>query len=387
MGRKGVPYLRTILATVTFSSVFVLLCGFPTLGQQTTNAQRPVAPRARQTATPTPHNGKIAFGGILPRDARTTNNWEIYTVNADGSGLAKLTNNPATDVYPSWSPDGRKIAFMRDDALVTNNGLNEVIYVMNADGTGQKRLTNTGVDFYPAWSPDGSKIAFVSGRAGGSHDIFIMDADGGNVRRLTNNGRINFSPFWSPDGTEVAFASQPSSPADGNGDNSEIYTVNIDGTGEKALTNTNTPEGSGDWSPDGRRIVFQGSTGANIMNANGTGQRTLFTGGTGPAWSPDGTKITFVGPAGEISTVNPDGSGLTLVTSTPGLVKGEPDWQQVIGADTENAGTDASGTGNAGAGNVNERTLPRTGGLVPLAPAIGLLLISGAVARLVMRRR
>jgi Tol biopolymer transport system component len=406
MGRKGVPYLRIMLGTFTFALVFVLIFGFPAWGQQPTSPQRPAAQRVQQATTPTPRNGKIAFAGILPRDARTTNNWEIYTVNADGSGFAKLTNNPATDVYPSWSPDGRKIAFTRNDALVTNSGTNEDIYVMDADGTGQKRLTDTNVDSYPAWSPDGSKIAFVSGRTGGSHDIFIMDADGGNVRRLTNNGRINFDPFWSADGTKVAFISQPSSPAGDNGDNSEIYTVNIDGTGEKALTNTNTSEGSGDWSPDGRRIVFQATSGVNIMNANGTEQRTLYAGGTGPAWSPDGKEITFVGPANEITTINPDGSGLTLVTNTPDLVLGFPDWQPITGADTGNADTvtadtvstdtgNASGTG-AGQGNrvrtaipeaISGRSLPRTGGLALLAPAIGLLLISGAVARLVVRRR
>src|SRR5215203_1460103 len=111
VGRKGVPYSRTMLAALTFLVVFVLAFGFPALAQQTTGAQRPADQQAQRTTTPALHNGKIVFAGILPRDARTTNNWEIYTVNADGSGFAKLTNNPATDVYPSWSADGRKIAF------------------------------------------------------------------------------------------------------------------------------------------------------------------------------------------------------------------------------------------------------------------------------------
>jgi Tol biopolymer transport system component len=410
------PCSRTTLLTITCLLVFVWLSGLPVSGQEPTGVRRPAAQQAQRTTTSALHNGKIAFMGIRSRDARTTNNWEIYTVNADGSGLAKLTNNPAIDLSPSWSPDGRKIAFMRNGANVTNSGTAENIYVMNADGTGQKRLTDTNVDSDPAWSPDGSKIAFISGRAGGSHDIFIMDADGGNVRRLTNNGRLNFSPFWSPDGTKVAFVSQFTSPAGDNGETSEIYTVNIDGTGEKVLTNNNMSEGNGDWSPDGRRIVFQATSGVNIMNANGTQQNTLFPGGTGPAWSPDGKKITFVGLAGEITTMNPDGSGLTPVTNTPDLVLGEPDWQPITGAGTGNAdtvttdtvtastgtaGTVTTGTRNArgtGAGQgigdrtaipepISVRSLPGTGGLALLAPAIGLLLISGAVARLVVRRR
>jgi LPXTG-motif cell wall-anchored protein len=113
-----------------------------------------------------------------------------------------------------------------------------------------------------------------------------------------------------------------------------------------------------------------------------------------------------VGPAGEIATINPDGSGQTLITSIPDLVLGEPDWQPIAGAgtgnaDTVNAGTVTTSPGNAnitGAGQGNgdrtaipvassRRSLPETGGLAFLAPAIGLLLISGAAARLVVRRR
>jgi Tol biopolymer transport system component len=392
-----VAHSRTMLATLNVVLVCVLIVGFTAAGEE-----RVAFAQVQQTAPPNVHNGKIAFAGILPRDGPTGNNWGIYTVNADGSGFAKITNNPASELYPTWSADGRKIAFMRNDALVTNRGTNEDIYVMNADGTGEKRLTDTDVDSYPAWSPDGSKIAFRSGRAGGSHDIFIMNADGGNVRRLTNNGRINFDPFWSPDGTKVAFISQ-------SGENSEIYTVNIDGTGEKALTNNNTSVGSADWSPDGRRIVFQDSRGVGVMNANGTEQSTLFPGGTGPAWSPDGKKITFVGPDAEIATINPEGSGLTLVTNTPNLLVGYPDWQPLAGAGTGDAtgnagngtatvgrndnanGANEPGGANDAAGVINETTsmrqLPGTGGAAILVPAVGLLLISGAVARLLVRPR
>jgi len=142
------------------------------------------------------------------------------------------------------------------------------------------------------------------------------------------------------------------------------------------------------------------------MNANGTEQSSLPVSGTGPAWSPEGKKITFVGPD-EIATVNPDGSGQTLVTTTPKLGVFEPDWQPLPGAGTGNAGTGTAGTGNAGTGNGNtigagqgngdrtaileatsRRSLPETGGLALLTPKIGLLLISGvAAARLVVRRR
>jgi LPXTG-motif cell wall-anchored protein len=232
-----------------------------------------------------------------------------------------------------------------------------------------------------------------------------MDADGGNVTRLTNNGRANFNPSWSPDGTKVAFAGTPPEPSGNTGEKDEIYTINVDGTGEKALTNNNTSDNSPDWSPDGRRIVFQGSTGLMIMNANGTEQSPLPVSGTGPAWSPDGKKITFVGPD-EIATVNPDGSGQTVVTTTSNLSVFEPDWQPVTGAGTGNAGTGTAGTGNASTGNANtigagqrngdrtaileatsRRSLPDTGGADLLYPAVGLLLISGTAAALLVGRR
>ncbi len=176
------------------------------------------------------NSGKIAF--MSDRDG----NVEIYVMNADGSGQKNLTNNPAIDKNPAWSPDGKKIAFdsYRDG--------NQDIYVMNADGSGQKNLTNDLINGgYPAWSPDGKKIAFDSYRDG-NWEIYVMNADGSGQKRLTNNPADDNFPSWSPDGKKIAFMSD----RDGN---LEIIVMNADGSGLENLTNNPADDGYPSWSP------------------------------------------------------------------------------------------------------------------------------------------
>ena len=263
--------------------------------------------------TITPATDKIAFWSN--RDG----NDEIYVMNADGSGQTRLTNNPASDVRPAWSPDGTKIAFesYRDG--------NEEIYVMNADGSGQTRLTNNpGPDWTPAWSPDGTKIAFTSSRDS-DLEIYVMNADGSGQTRLSNGGGTD--PAWSPDGTNIAFDSVRDS-------NGEIYVMNADGSGPTRLTNNPARDVSPSWSPDGTKIAFQSDRDGNdeiyVMNADGSGQ-TRLTNNPGPdwtpAWSPDGTKIAF--DSLSISVMNADGSGLTRLPSD--YLDSNPAWSPGAG--------------------------------------------------------
>ena len=126
--------------------------------------------------------GRIAF------DSDRDGNFEVYVMNTDGSGLTRLTSNPAGDGSPAWSPDGTRIAFVSD-----RDG-NFEVYVMNADGSGLTRLTDDPAsDDSPAWSPDGSRIAFHSDRDGNS-EVYVMNADGTGLTRLTNN--LNRDGFW-----------------------------------------------------------------------------------------------------------------------------------------------------------------------------------------------
>jgi len=175
-----------------------------------------------------PDDAKIVFNAI-PKGSQ--DGGDIYVVSADGTGLTRLTTDPANDTTPAWSPDGTKIAF----ASIRNPVPSEVnyeIYVMNADGSNQTRITNnTKFDLSPAWSPDGTRIAFTS-RRDDDFEVYVMNADGSNQTRLTNSPEQDSDAKWSPDGTKMIFLSSR------GGRFGEIWTMNPDGTGPVNLTNT-----------------------------------------------------------------------------------------------------------------------------------------------------
>jgi TolB protein len=271
-------------------------------------------------------NGKIAF------QTNRDGDWEIYSMNPDGTGQTRLTNNAAADFEPAWSADGTKIAFFG-----TRDG-NAQIYLMNADGSGQTNLSNNAAaDFNPAWSPDGTQIAFSSTR-NGCCEIFVMNANGTGQTRLTNSG-LDLEPAWSPDGTKIAFH-RGACPSD-------IWVMNADGTGQTRLTNTGgCVAGAPNWSPDGTHIAFAHDGFGRfhdiyVMNANGSGQTNLTNNAasgidnSGPAWSPEGTKISFTSDLGtspsngEIYTMNANGSGVTRLTTNLAS-DSKPDWQPIV---------------------------------------------------------
>ncbi len=269
-------------------------------------------------------NGRIAFDHLPPGGITHG----VVSIAVDGTGSTRLTST-TTSPWPSWSPDGSRIAF------TSSRDGNDEIYVMNADGSALTRLTNnSATDIEPAWSPDGSRIAFVRG-SGPSSELYVMNADGSGQTRVLSGGPIR-SPNWAPNGARIALGCGV-----GAGSNTDLCLVNTDGSGLVRLATACCINVYPSWSPDGKRIAFMsnrdGTSESNyeiyVVNADGTAVTRLTNNpnvDSGPAWSPDGSRIVFSsdrdGPF-DLYTMNPDGTGLTRLT-----VKADashPEWQPV----------------------------------------------------------
>ncbi|MFN2468165.1 MAG: hypothetical protein ABR521_08580 [Gaiellaceae bacterium] len=287
-------------------------------------------------------NGRIAF--TSNRDDPTLHvrgNYEIYTMNADGSGVARLTQAQGIDGTPVWSPDGRMLAFRtnRDHFDPDPTKTSYELYTMRADGSAQRRLTtNEAGDFSPTWSPDGKRIAFTSDRDG-NQEIYVMNADGSGAANLTRAPGIDNEPAWSPDGKEIAFASNRGGPF-------RLWAMRPDGSAARVLS-PGPQDHHPAWSPNGKRLAFARTAGGQIdlfvVNANGSGERRLTSEPTiefQPAWSPDGRRILFSSDRGSdvpgllhLHTMNADGSGASRLL-TGAAADLEADWQSLPTAAT-----------------------------------------------------
>ena len=252
-------------------------------------------------------------------------NFEIYTMDSNGANQLNLTDDPAYDVEPSWSPDGDRIAFV---SARGKRGLN--IHVMDADGRNLIELTRESSNTEPAWSPDGTKIAFI--RAKGRTHVWVMDTDGGNLLQLTRLGS-NYNPAWSPDSHRIAFVTR------NRHGGPEIYVIDRHGDNEQRLTHDLEKKGHPSWSPDGQWIAHESLHKGDgyqifVVRTDGSGHRKQLTRKPPhkerPAWSPDGGWIAYVEVVPNKNTtihlMAADGEYLKQVSAEHGSDDTDPDW-------------------------------------------------------------
>ncbi len=236
-------------------------------------------------ATPdwSPDGKEIVFCFIQ----RMTGNTDIWIVDINGTYVRKLTNSPELPGWePKWSPDGSKIAFTRGSNMWT----------MKPDGSDLIQLTNDDKGYSDfSWSPDGTKILFYKWDDSNKDILWIMNSDGTNQRHLVTGGAVSLPIEWTNDNTKIAFNST-------RGGNSNVWTINIDGTG---LTKLSNYQGTSlRWSPDGTKIAAIDHLSAKfrIISSDGSNRTELDTGDVvvsgsdqRPSWSADGKKILFLG--------------------------------------------------------------------------------------------
>lgn len=182
-----------------------------------------------------PDGTRVAF------ESDRDGNPEIYVVVLATGAVQRLTDNPARDGAPAWSPDGRRLAFTSD----RDNRAAADVYIMNADGTGVQRVTSDRANWAPQFSPDGGRLAVQV-----DTDVHVFDLAGGGERRLTSGADNGMNPTWSPDGQRLAFVTTRNRKL-------EIFTMNADGSDQTLLVSMAGAEVLDPrWSPDGAHIAF-----------------------------------------------------------------------------------------------------------------------------------
>jgi Tol biopolymer transport system component len=232
---------------------------------------------------------KPPFNGILFQGNHDARTGEIYSINPDGTGLVRLTNDTVTDASPDVSPNGPAFIWTRYGA----DGQSSEIYSQNIDGTNRKQLTFLGSATSARYSPNGLKIVFSALTSQSGSEIFTMNADGTGLEQLTTSGRNSTNPSWSLDGSKIAFRSNNS-----NGI-ATVWVMNASGSGQAMLKTCAAPGCDHPrWSPVTNEIAVDHIDGTGIFVIDGTtGTQTgLIPGAQSdvmPTWSNDGLRIIF----------------------------------------------------------------------------------------------
>lgn len=311
----------------------VAVSPLPTAGAQAVDSTPPA--RAPITATAVliqapPVPGRIAFHSARAGEL------DIYTMNADGTDVQRLTDSPGRDFEPDWSPDGQSIVFSSD----RDDPENAQLYLMASDGSSPRALLPLSASDYiaPRWSPDGAWILFHANQPVDGElrfEIYKVRPDGTGMVNVSNAPGNNFRGDWSPDGERIVFVSE----RDGN---RELYVMNADGSNQVRLTESQADDNRPRWSPDGKSILFESNrdgdnTALYLMDApsvvsTAPQEDTIrlltfpgFNSQTG-AWVAGGEKIVFSGDRDsgsvqnwDIYIMDADGAAIYRLTADPEL--------------------------------------------------------------------
>jgi Tol biopolymer transport system component len=199
-----------------------------------------------------PDSRRVAFAARI----MGASGFRVYTAAIDHPGAVQVGGPDVFGREPSWSPDGRELAFKRIEGLDQGPYSVGTLWVIDVDGSNLHRLGDTrasGDNAYwnTSWSPDGKRLAFLAQGVGGKFDVYVINADGTGERDISNTPADEYWPSWSPDGTRVAFPTM-----DLSGVNQGTAIV-VDPDGSHRVEFAGTPINSNTliWSPDGKRLI------------------------------------------------------------------------------------------------------------------------------------
>ncbi|MEU6219353.1 hypothetical protein ABZ845_17820 [Streptomyces sp. NPDC047022] len=254
---------------------------------------------------------------------------DLYAISSSGGAPVKLTHTPTvSDVMPSWSPDGKRVAFVR----YGSGGAIDGIWTMTSAGGGLKAVPGTKGASDPAWSPDGKRIAYAK-PVGTQREIYVSGIDGTPATRLTHNAGDDLHPTWSPDGTYLAFNRTDSA------GHSRVMRIRLSTLAQTPVTGSGSHDWTPDWSHSGRiafsRVDSSGFAHLYLVRPDGTGLHRITSArlnDKNPSWSPDGSRLVFTRGGTDdadpehLYLVRADGTGLTQLTKT-GSHDLEADWR------------------------------------------------------------
>ena len=262
-------------------------------------------------------NTKIAF--ISKRDG----NHELYMMDYDGHNQTRLTFSKTKDYMPSWSPDGKRIAY------TSYEGDNAGLFILDVEMSERDEILLEGTNFAPSFTPDGKKLAFCSTKDSGNAEIYVYSFSNKRARNLTKNKAADTAPSWSPTGRQIAFTSD-------RGGTPQLYVMEAEGGNVRRISTGGNYFDGASWSPDGQRIVFvarvdrifdlyvvdlQSNEFYKMTESNAVNES--------PCWSPDGRHIVFSSDSSgsiQIWSIDYDGANLKQLT-----FDGEnklPDWSR-----------------------------------------------------------